>query len=241
MKFNAINWLLGLMFFLEIDCSAQRHFTLITSIGTQSVQVNGTIYQVDSNGIRIKTNYPQLDTLIFKSDVANVNDPILCNFKPDSTYAVSVACCGSLDLIKASRLNNDSLKYWDPETDLEKIHNQLMVKPFLSISTKQKTKDSIYAWHADAACNTEHKLISTKPWQLGIPPKCFYWSNITYLLFFKTNQQLPPHKKTDTEEFLGIDNIVVLKSIGFILFDEEKFMLTYDEKKNEVSITYEKN
>lgn len=217
----------------------QRPFIFKSDIGEQSVQVNGKAYLIDSIGVRIKTHYPLLDTLVFLTESANSKQPILCNFKPDSLYFISAACCGSLHLVEASQLINDSLKYWDYETDFDKIQNQLMVKPFISIRTIVKPKDTIYAWHADAACMTECNPITNKPWSLGVPPKCFYWSNITYVQFFKTNPLMPTHQDTDMEEFLGIKNIVELNHIAFILFDEEKFMITYDEKKNAVSINYD--
>jgi hypothetical protein len=204
------------------------------------VLVNGKQYTIDSSGTDIHTNHPKFDTLIFKTPSPGANEPILCNFKPDSIYTVSIACCGSLDIIQKSKFEKDSLLFWDYDKDFEKIQNQLMDKPFISIKTKNNPKDSIYAWHADAACMTEHKLITTKLWRLVGPPKCYYWNNITTILFFTTNNKLPAHEETDLEEFLSIKNIVELTSISFRLFDNERFVLIFDEKNKSVKLEYEK-
>ena len=72
---------------------------------------------IDSVGTKILTNYPSFDTLVFKSEFPGSNNPIICNFKLDTTYYITVACCGSLDIIPTSKLKNDSLNYWDFEKD----------------------------------------------------------------------------------------------------------------------------
>jgi hypothetical protein len=202
------------------------------------VVINGKSYTIDSVGTKIRTNYPNFDTLVFKPEHWEFKTIIICNFKPDSTYSITGACCGSLDIVPQSKLKCDSLNYWGAE-DFTKIQEQLLDKPFISIKTKSTTKDSIFAWHADAACNTKHNVINTNPWQLGVPPKCFYWSNITTIQFFKTDDKLPKHEDTHLEEFIGIKNIVELASISFRLFDNQRFLLIYDDIKNTVKLEYE--
>jgi len=227
-------------FYLNVTyCFSQKQFTLHSSIGSTIVKINGIEYQADSIGTKIRTNYPKFDTLVFLRDAPNINRPIICNFKPDTVYTISVACCGSLDIIPASKFKNDSLSIWDFEEDFDKIQNQLMDKPFISIRTNGNHKDSIYAWHADAACMTEHKLINSTLWRLGIPPKCFYWNNITTIQFFTTDEKIAKHEETDLEDFLQIKNIVELSSISFRLFDNERFVITYDEKNKSVKLEYE--
>jgi hypothetical protein len=197
--------------------SAQSDFTLNSLLNKMVVQVNGKEYIVDSIGIKIKTNFPKFDTLTFLGEAPNTNQAIICNFKPDSTYSITHACCGSLDIIPSSKLKNDSLLIWDYEADFYKIQKQLMDNPFISVRTINNPMDSIYMWHADAACETKCKLIDTSLWSLGIPPKCFYWNNITTLLFFKTDQSLSEHESTDLEQFLSIENIVILTDISLRL------------------------
>jgi len=114
-----------------------------------------------------------------------------------------------------------------------------MNKPFISIRTKRNPKDSIYAWHADFACETEYKLINSTLWRLGIPPKCFYWNNFTTITFFKTDEKMQKHEMTNLEEFLDMKNIIELASIKFILFDNEKFIIIFDERNNSITLEYE--
>lgn len=222
------------------SCYSQNKFSLNSLIGDQVVVlINGKQYSVDSVGTKIPTNYPKFDTLVFKTESPGANTPIICNFKPDTAYSISAACCGSLDILPTSKLKNDSLMHWDFEKDFDKIQNQLMDKPFISVRTKQNPNDSIYAWHADAACKTKHEIINTKLWQLGIPPKCFYWNNITTIMFFKQDDKLPKHEESDLEELLEIDNIVELTSLQFRLFDNQRFVVIFDEKNNTATLEYE--
>lgn len=218
---------------------SQGKFSLSSQTGPQTILLNGKKYSIDSKGTKIKTRYPKLDTLTFTKNSENSGIRIICNFKPDSSYYITQACCGSLDIIPESKFKCDSLKYWDSEKDFEKIQNQFLDKPFLSIKTKEIPKDTLYAWHSDAACMTEHKWINTELWRLGVPPKCFYWSNITPILFFKTDANSEQSRNKDVEEFLDKKNVVELATIYLRLFDDQKFILTFDEQKRTVHIEYE--
>jgi len=214
-------------------------FSLNSPHGVQTVIINGKHYSIDSIGKKIPTNYPRFDTLSFQYEDHDSNFPVICNFKPDTSYCLIGACCGSIDIVPASKLKSDSLKHWSWPEDLEKIKGQLMDKPFISVRTKKSPKDSIYAWHEDASCITANSMINTQLWRLGVPPKCAYWNNITTILFFRTDNKLPVHEETDLEEFLSIKNIVELSSISFRLFDDERFVIIYDEAKNEATLKYE--
>lgn len=236
MKILLIN---SILFLTTVSCYSQNKFTLNTLFGTQTVLINGKEYFIDSIGIKIPTKYPEFDSLIFKRESDGYNFPIICNFKPDSNYTIIEACCGDLDLILSSKLDYDSLSYWRWPEDLDKLQGQLMDQPFISIRTKKYTKNNIYAWHADYVCKTEHKIIRRKLWPLGVPPKGAYWKNITTIEFFKTDYSLPGHKATELEEYLGINNIVELSSISFRLFDDERFVIIFDENNNIVKLEYE--
>lgn len=231
--------LLGTCFLISIVGFSQKQFTLNSTIGTTTIWVNGIEYQANNMGVKVNTNYPKFDTLIFRGDASNIDIPIICNFKPDSAYSVSLACCGSLDIIPSSKFNNDSLSIWNQDQDFEKIQHHFMDQPYISIKTKRNPKDSIYAWHADAACMTEHKRINTSLWPLGIPPKCTYWNNITTIQFFKTDARLPHHAETEIEAFLQLKPIAELTSISFRLFDNERFVIIYNEKRNRIELDYE--
>tara|TARA_B100000780_G_scaffold259592_1_gene210754 strand:+ start:1942 stop:2616 length:675 start_codon:yes stop_codon:yes gene_type:complete len=224
---------------MSIDIYGQEQFELKSKIGLQNVSVNGVDYMVDSIGKKISTNYPEFDTLTFKSDSQNLDSPIICNFKPDTTYILSMACCGSFDIIPMSKYNCDSLKYWDFEKDFDKIQNQFMDKPFISIKTEGNSNDTIYAWHADAACETEHHVLGKELWRLGVPPKCFYWNNITAVVFFKKSTINNTPQEEETAKLLGFDNIEILTSITFRLFDDQRFVLILNEDTQNVKIKYQ--
>jgi hypothetical protein len=221
-------------------CSAQKKFRLSSLVGKQLVIVNGKRYTIDSSITKIPTKYPQFDDLRFDGDNWGAETPIICNFKPDSSYAIAPACCAGIDIIPLSRFRNDSLKYWgDDEANFSRIQKQFMDRPFISIRTKEQPKDSVYAWHADAACMTEHSSIGTSLWRLGVPPKCFYWNNITSVLFYKQGPKLAKPENEDLEGFLEMKNIIKLASIEFRIFDNERIILVYDEKHNTIAIKRE--
>lgn len=229
----------GFTLIICFNIYSQNKFLLKSNIGVIKIALNNKPYVIDSLGLKIKTSYPKFDTLIFLSESGNSTDKVICNFKPDSSYNLTYACCGSLDVIPTYKFNLDSLKYWDAEKDFLKIQNQLMDKPFLSIKTKQSPKDSIYAWHSDAACLTEHQLIDTSIWELGIPPKCFYWNNITPIVFFKTDAKSNDKRDKNVEEFLNKKNIIELNTIYLRLFDNQKFILTFDEVTHTIKLEYD--
>lgn len=220
-------------------CFSQNDFILNSDIDFTTVKINGKQYQVDSGGIEIKTNYPRFDTLTFLENAANVNIPIICNFKPDTVYSIILSCCGSFDIIPTSKLKYDSLFHWDFGIDVDKIQNKLMDKPFISIRTIDNPKDSIYAWQVDYASSPHPKQINSTLWRLGIPHKGAYWSNITKIEFFKTKVNTIQLENSDMEEFLQIKNIQVLSSISFRLFDNERFVIIFDEKSNSITLEYE--
>lgn len=224
---------------MTINSYGQKQFELKSKVGLQSISVNGIYYNIDSIGIRIPTNYPELDILTFKSDVPNSDSPIICNFKPDTTYVLSIACCGSIDIIPLSKYNCDSLEYWDFEKDFDKIQNQYRDKPFISIRTEENSNDTIYAWHSDAACETEYNVIDKELWRLGVPPKCFYWNNITTVVFFQTSTVNNTDREEQTAELLGFDSMEILTSISFRLFDDQRFILIFNKGTKTVKIKYE--
>jgi hypothetical protein len=228
--------------FSILNCStlfSQKKFHIESQVETQTILVNGKKYRIDNIGTKISTRFPNFDTLVFQTESANSKMQLVCNFKPDSSYVITYACCGSLDIIPKSKFNCDSLKYWTVENDFGEIQNNFLDKPYLSIRTKKAPKDSVYAWHADAACITQHQLIGTDLWKLGVPPKCFYWSNITAILFFKTDAKSNQNRSQYVEEFLDKKNVIELATIHLRLFDNQKFILTFDEDNNTVKLTYE--
>lgn len=231
--------ILSLLFSLNAFC--QGNFLLNSRIGEQKVLVNSIEYTIDSVGLNIQTNYPSLDTIQF---LARPNPkPIICNFHVDSSYTITFACCGSLDIIPSSQFENDSLQYWDYERDFSKIQSQLLDQPYLIINTTAEDKDSIYAWNADGSCTPVFNQINQTPWEMGVLPKCFYWNNINHIMFFKKDATYKTieNKDDDVESYLGIPGVSRLLVVSVRLFHKKTFMMTYDYENNGVSITEIKN
>ncbi|MEZ4842956.1 MAG: hypothetical protein R3A43_01755 [Bacteroidia bacterium] len=225
---------LGLLF-IPICTWAQHTFRVNSVAGQQIIWVNSEAYLTDSASIEIATNYPDFDTLVLPLTKIK----ILVNFKPDSSYSIVPACCAEHDIIPKSKVQQHFIFNFDTaEHTINDLH-ATMDKPFISIRTSTKTDDTIYAWHADWACLTQQSALDTVPWRLGVPTKCFYWSNTTAILFFKIDNRMPIHEKTDLEVFLGRTNLVELTTIHFRLFDDQRFILTFEEKSNTAKLEYE--
>lgn len=75
-------------------------------------------------------------------------------------------------------------------------------------------------------------------WQLGIPHKGNYWSNITKIQFFKINEKMAKQEDSYLEEFLEIKNIQVLSSVSFRFFDNESFVIIFNENNNSLTLEY---
>jgi len=218
-------------------CYSKNKFNLSSSVGEQKILINGNEILIDSLEKNICTNYPKFDTLVFISEVSNSNEKIICNFKPDSSYTITYACCESLDIIPNYKLKNGDLNISSSEQNTEKIQETLIDKPYILIKTK-KTRNNLYVWIADVSCDNEYKEIKSGFCDLGVPKKCLYWSNVTTIMFFKTDKKLLKHDKTYLEEFLNLNNIVELASISYRLFDDERFIIYFDEKSNKAEIKY---
>lgn len=226
---------------LSLNTFCQNNFLLKSRIGEQKVLVNSFEYSIDSIGLNIKTNYPSLDTIQF---LTSPNPkPIICNFHVDSSYTLTVACCGSLDIIPSGQFENDSLKHWDFEKDFNKIQGQLLDQPYLIINTTADAKDSIFAWNADGSCEPVFNQINQTPWEMGVLPKCFYWNNTNHIMFFKKDVAFNniENKDDDIESFLDISGVSRLLVVSVRLFHEKTFLMTYDYDNNEVSIKKLKN
>jgi len=155
-------------------------------------------------------------------------------------------CCAMTDVAPSCRFRLIKYNVIDTtDEEDETIQYALMDMP--SITFKIKTgnkKDSIYAWYQDHACFPSFKWIDEKGWDYGSPVKCFYWSNISAFTFFKSKADY----SKDLNEFGIIEDIFPedqegyehLGTIYVRLFDDEKFMITYDVKKKRIKLAYNK-
>ena len=221
----------------------QNNFNLNSEVGDSLwVEVNGQKFCLTKEEINIRTHYPQFDTLRFISEASNSNDKIICNFKPDSSYSIAGACCASLDIIPSSKLKNDSLKIWfeEYETNFPKIQKLLLDKPFVSMKIGTENSETIYGWYVDLACFPQFKRLSTEKWEYGVPQKCFYWNNISPFIFFKSSVNYESNENGVVEDiYPENEEIEILAEIQVRLFDNERFILTYDPETKKVKLEYE--
>lgn len=227
-------------FLLSATCAyTQITFTLNSRLGAIQVNINGQNYVVDSNAISIPTHYPAFDTLIFLENTSFVNVPILCNFKPDSSYSIHLACCAEPDIVPASKFLTDSLDSWVREEQDSSIRNHFLDRPFISIKTIATPASELYAWLIDFSAAPVYSRIDTTLMPFGVPVKGeYYWNNITTILFFKADAQMPAHLPSALEEMLNTPNLVELRYLTLRLFDNGNYLLIYDEVTNSVSIAY---
>lgn len=232
---------LFILFLASDFCYAQHHFKINSVVGDSVfIKINGDSLNLNSEYKLAQTNFPKFDTLLFLNNGA-IYKEIICNFKPDTNYSVSRACCSSLDIIPSSKLKNDSLQLWDYEEDLSKIQNVLMDRPFISMKIVNCSNDTIYGWYVDLACFAEIKKLEEQKWDYGVPMKCFYWTNISTFLFFKSKIDYVSQYNENGiyENYPEYEDIKILGDISVRLFDNESFILTFDCETNKVSIEYD--
>lgn len=226
----------------------QKHFKIKSSVNKPiEIKVNGKVYTIDSTYQEIETHYPEFDSLILTWEKRNTTkDPIICNFKPDSTYSIYHSCCASLDIYPTSEVEHDSIKNWDFEEDFDKIQSLMLDHPKFTFTTNGELNDSIYAWYVDYACMPSFNLVDKKGWDYGSPIKCYYWTNISSFRFFNiqkdfskfqdengiVNDVYPDNELSNTYKLLG--------QISVRLFDNKSYIINYDIKTNKVSLYYDK-
>ncbi len=234
-----MKYLSFLFCFYVVASFAQKECLLKSQVGKVELKLNGNVYTIDSSYTTVKINYPKFDSVVL---ISNHHNEFLANFQPDSTYTIVLACCNSLDVVASYRADNDSLKYWDVETEHHKIQRVLLNSPKISLQLTENRKDSIFVWLADAACFPRLNRLSTKKWNYGIPEKCFFWNNITTFQFYKNEPNYPNFELGDKDtgfEFFPNEEREVLTSISFRLFDDKSYLITYDPKLNKAFLTQE--
>lgn len=238
-------WQAVLIVFLVSSAAFGRgHFRVQSTVGKVQISVNGKVYPIDSNFTRIRTAYPEFDTLRIVEKSQMGSNPIVCNFKPDSSYSLIVACCSSLDIVPSRKANSDSLRIWleEYEENVGRIQSLLLDHPQFTLRLKNGSfQDSIYGWYVDYACFPRFRMLDQSGWDYGAADKCFYWTNISTFAFFKSTEDYA----NDTDS-LGVvhdvfpeDGVAVLDRITVRLFDDERFVLDYDVRKGKVVLRRE--
>ncbi|MFN8394202.1 MAG: hypothetical protein U0176_05945 [Bacteroidia bacterium] len=220
---------------------ARGHFLLRSEVGAIHVSVNGRTYLVDSNGVRIPTVFPRLDSLKFKDPGAQGSHSIACEFLPDSSYTIVPACCASLDLVPSWKARNPDLLllYEEYEQNIELIIDKLLDHPKFEFRVNHASaKDSIYGWYVDYACFSSIRVIDEQGWRYGQAAKCFFWSNLSTFEFFQSH-----HDFSGDMDSLG--TIVDVypdderKSLGYVtvrLFRDDWYVVEYDAKRERIRV-----
>jgi hypothetical protein len=210
------------------------------------ISLNGRALSIDSTYTSIPTHYPYFDTLTFIHGSGNPLNPILCNFKPGNSYSIIGACCGSSDIVLSGKLKTKKylslIRQLDSnyEENYSKIQSILMDMPSFTLRIVNGSKqDSIYGWYMDYSCIPRFKMLDTKGWNYGPAQKCYYWSNISTFVFFTSHEDFKKDMNKEGEiEIVYPENMKVLSSIDVRLFDNKKYCLTYDKKKNSIQLEY---
>lgn len=219
----------------------QKTFTIQSAIGEPfPVTINGTKYNLNNTETIVQTNYPGFDTLLFPGIVLDDDFKVICNFKPDSGYSLINACCGIMDIVPTRKLQSDKLLFWDNEESYEEMQALLLDRSQISLRLTQASERPVYGWYADRACFTRYKQLTTTKWEYGTPNKCFYWNNVSTFLFFESENACPDelNQQGECEEYPD-ETITVLGSVTYRLFDNERFILSYDPLSKKVSLAYD--
>lgn len=230
------------IFLILLPANGQQSFSLNSRYQKRNVEVNGRTYTIDSLPVMIPTAYPLLDTISIEDQPGIPGHPVLCNFKPDSAYTLYPACCGSVDITPAWRYNSDSLSYWYEEEQYERIQQLMLDNPFITFRLRHgHKKDSIYAWYEDYACFPSFKLLDKKGWKYGVPVKCFYWTNISPLVFFTSpaNYTLLANKDGFITDVYP-DEARELGNIYIRIFDDEYLTVIYAARSEKISVRLER-
>ena len=225
LKFNVV------LLLMVIAVQAKPTFKLNSYVDAVSIQVNGVDYPLDTFYINIPTRYPDFDTIRFKGEIGNSRSAIYCNFKPDSSYSIAMACCGHVDIFQTYKLQALSLSTWDAEKESDKIRALLRDRPFISIKTKHKTSQPLFAWQSDASCETLQDTISKKRWDMGVFQKCFFWNNISTIMIYSIHPDTNYHENAFVESLMQQQNVVALNWFSFRLFDDQHYLIIYNERK----------
>lgn len=218
---------------------AQSSFQISSTVGAQQIKVNGKLYPVDAIPCTIPSHHPDFDTLHLR-DFGGLNGPgILCNFQPDSSYALIMACCGTTDIVPSWKLQHDSIAVWSEREETGYLQLLLKDNPRFKLRIKGKESSTpIYAWYADHACFPQFKQIDEKGWIYGATVKCHYWNNISPFEFFisqKDYAALMDENGLINDEYP--DNEVQLMGHVFVrFFGEGQYTITYDIKSKEITV-----
>lgn len=234
-------------FFLFFCANGQNElaFELTSSWKFHQIVLNGDTVLIDSNRASLQTNYPVFDTLFMDG-----RGPILCNFKPDSSYTLILACCGTVDIVQTYKWESwKQVVDAHPDSIFEVLdaYPYLVDLPEISMQLTSNVPDTIYGWYADYACfPTLKRMVSDHAAKIPIV-KCYYWTNISTFEFFKSQEdylKLADEAGEIEDAFREVgawseEVDPLLGSLTVRLFDGGHYLITYDPKSGAMKLTSE--
>jgi len=128
----------------------------------------------------------------------------------------------------------------DFDKSSQKAQSILQDWPTFTLKVLNATKtDSVYGWYADYSCFAKFKLLDNNGWFYGPAQKCFYWTNISTFQFFKSHENYTRdlNPKNEIENiYPEPENINVLSFLNVRLFDNNKYLITYDNKGKSIKL-----
>ena len=210
----------------------------------QSLEINGvSIYKKDT--FRIKTNYPDFDTIFFERN-DSTNTKIISRFCPDSTYYVLHAFSGEFDIYDSSNwmLWNSALK---DEIIFDSIRPLLFQGGQVQFLLKNHIEnDTILGYYGDfqGAGPITKILTNNKKTEFVKPEKGWFVNNFDRIVFAKYigKNHKSIYIESDNYDYSGTaDDLFIYSQIDCRFFNNEKILVIYDIENNITEIEIIKN
>lgn len=219
---------------------AQDSFRINSTINHSiPLKINGKAYTIGKDFTEIAVSNEAFYELVFLNRKSDSSKITLCNFKPNTDYSIIIACCATLDIVPSSKINDQLKSWWNNDTDdnFYEIQNHLLDKPELYFDILNLDHDFIYGWNMDWSCTPEIVKLTGGLQHYGVPIKCYYWTNMNTVSFFKASKEAFNFGEDMLPDY---EKIEVLKHINFRIFDNNSYVITYNMRLDTISIKQKK-
>lgn len=209
--------------------------------GHFTVSINNKLIQPTLKKQKIKTNYPEFDTVYYYSDSNHIHH-FITRFTPNEKYCFVSACCTDFDIIKKKRVKSYMSIAKNNPDNAEIVKNEFLDSVSVSfVISSEKSNDSIFALFSDYATFPLSILLDTSTSEYYRAPKGFYWNNASRIIIGKPKQPYPKSSfinREATDYVYMEDNFDVYCTLNYRFFNGTKLLIRYDEasKKMEVII-----
>jgi len=205
-----------------------------TAIRFYKVWINGTRIFPDSIGQKVKTHYPDLDTILYGGS------EVLSRFKPDEKYVFVEACCLTIDILPAEKGDPYNKGMHTGDFDEAKFDSlrALYYDDHVGVRFKPAAKNGpeYFAYFCeDSGWPYILVLQNVKKKQFYFPQKGWFRSNITTVGFGVLNDSIRMkapdslwQNKPDSVEDVYLMGQFMDASITYRFFHDEKIELEYD-------------